>query len=378
MNKKPKELNRSQESYSPKDKPEILSLAEQVDKKNKISKQFEVKTVNGGSYIDGVPMLKWYEWRDCTYSGSVALLLNVIGIDVTYEQVMGYSGSCYRIAVKDWDPSDTLLHAAGYHTDDNVNRVLGIDTYCLEDEVSREKEVEKSLDSGIPIFICDGRFSPEWSILTGYEKTNGESKYFGRSYFDDEQDKPPQNEIFTDNEYYFADHYPGVYPSTMLRLYNKTCRPRPKKEALEISLETCLKMFEQPSKPDYKYYGYDAYDIFIKDVLNRDDDAFWKGSGYIFRSLIDARRAAYVFLEESSKLLSANNMVELLKVSDCFKEMTDTLQDALSYEQICKEYNRSLMTTEFRNNLADALLKTSKLEKQARVLVKKILEHWED
>lgn len=68
-----------------------------------------MKTANGGSYIDGVPMLKWGEWRDCTYGGTLALIFDVIGIETSYEEIMGLSGSCYKIIMADnWDPGSEM------------------------------------------------------------------------------------------------------------------------------------------------------------------------------------------------------------------------------------------------------------------------------
>jgi len=59
-----------------------------------------------GRYIDGAAALGWdIPWRNCTYSGCAALLLNTMGIDVTYEQIMGLTGSCFRASMAyGWDP----------------------------------------------------------------------------------------------------------------------------------------------------------------------------------------------------------------------------------------------------------------------------------
>ena len=44
----------------------------------KMINTYQEKTANGGSYIDGVPILKWGEWKDCTYEGTLALIFDVI------------------------------------------------------------------------------------------------------------------------------------------------------------------------------------------------------------------------------------------------------------------------------------------------------------
>ncbi|MCL2298858.1 MAG: hypothetical protein FWC27_01770, partial [Firmicutes bacterium] len=73
------------ESYSPKAVPEIVKLAAQGQAEARMP--YTVKTANGGSYIDGVPMLRWGEWRDCTYGGALALIFDAIGVKTSYEEI---------------------------------------------------------------------------------------------------------------------------------------------------------------------------------------------------------------------------------------------------------------------------------------------------
>jgi len=74
------------EGYSLKHKPEILCMVEENAGKVRVAKSHEVRTANGGSYIDGIPMLKWGEWRDNTYCGCITALLNATGVPVSYEE----------------------------------------------------------------------------------------------------------------------------------------------------------------------------------------------------------------------------------------------------------------------------------------------------
>ena len=64
------------ESYQPQ-KPEIIGMVEENAGSAKPEKVCAVKTANGGSYIDGLPMLRWGEWKDCTYGGGIAAGLDL-------------------------------------------------------------------------------------------------------------------------------------------------------------------------------------------------------------------------------------------------------------------------------------------------------------
>jgi|GEM_PF-5860141 len=128
----------------------------------------------------------------------------------------------------------------------------------------------------------------------------------GRSYFDNL--KPHKKDIFTDNEYFLADSYPGVAPELIYFLRSRIS-PMPLNEALKKSLETAQYLYttERRNHNDYTF-GLAAYDAMI-DGLHRDDVGFAAltqygatGNGIILLThLIDNRRAAITFWEEKSQ-----------------------------------------------------------------------------
>lgn len=372
------------ESYSPKNKPEILNLAEELADVIKMNTVYPVKTANGGSYIDGVPTLKWGEWKDCTYSGAAALLLHVMGINASYEQVAGLTGSCYRLSMcYGWDPGSLILNvnyayldfgnACG--TDDNANRTFGLDFYTVEDETERSEKVQKSIDSGIPVLIMGGWGAPEWCLLTGYEKTQSGIEFFGRTYFDSDSVEKQKR---TDNQYTLFNRFSGEAPGLFTKLCDRICEPLTAKDALKVSLETCLQMFSPHEK-----MGYMAYKFMIKSLKkneygnhkNNKEFNAWNVCMH-FQILLDARRAAYIYLEESAELLSGENKKRLMHVSAMFREMFDTLSHVLPYDKLNKHEFDSGFSDELRNDIVNALQKMASLEKQARVVVRKICKHW--
>jgi len=370
-----KKPGRAPESYSPKEMPEIMRLAGEI----KMNKPYEVKTANGGSYIDGVPGLRWGEWKDCTYGGALALIFGATGVKTSYEQVMGLSGSCYKaILGEDWDPSSEMPQV-GVSCEHNAPRALGIKAYSLRNAKKRDANAMRNLDRGFPVLVCGQRGAPEWTVLTGYEKTGGKVKFFGRTYFDYDYSGAPEDEVFTENRYFLANQYPGEYPNGLLRFYDKKRRALPPRKALKISLETCIKTFE-PAGGGYKQ-GYDAYDLYIAG-FELDDEQYREKcvcDQYHIGSLMDARRAASIYLRESAALLAGENRARLLKASEHYRAMLDNMLAAVPYETICSIYNGSAYpawSAEQRKRLAEALKKNKALEKQVRVLVADILKHW--
>ena len=388
MSEPVKKPDQQPESYQPK-KPEMMRALEGAQVR--LQPAYPVLAANGGSYIDGVPTLKWGEFKDCTYSGCVALWLNVMGVNATYEQVAGLTGSCYRLSMcYGWDPGSCIMNtsysllkgfADACGADDNANRAFGFEFYTVEDEAERDEKVQKSIDSGIPVLALGGTFFAEWNILTGYEKTEGGIRYFGRSYFDGFSSA---HEFYTNNRYALANRYPGEYPGLFLKLCNQSCEPTPSKEALKRSLETCLIMFGAPKTWKSKRLGYGAYKFMI-DSLKRDryynslkKTTKYKDVEMHFSNLLDARRAAHIYLAESAPLLSGENRARLLRVAAMYKEMFDVLSAVLPYEKLCNNEFEAGLSAELRQEIIGALQKMILLEKQARVIVRKILADWED
>lgn len=376
-----KKIKQNPESYSPKVKPEILSMAENAVKNGVVGKQYNVRVVNGGSYIDGVPMLRWGEWKDSSYCGCVTALLNAAGISVSYEEVMGLSGVCYKAIMRDdWDPSSEIPQN-GLLCEHNVGDALGVDVFTIQDEKEVWEQAKKSIDSCFPVLLLGGRFEGEWTLACGYAFENGEYKFFGRTYFDYQADSVPDNEIYTDNKYFYLSGFPGWFPGALTRFYDRKIEPVSRKQTLKVSLETCIRMFEQPQGEFHKF-GYDAYDVLINGFEL--DDAEYKikirNDQYHIGSLQDARHAAYVYLNASAGLLKSENKIKLAETALLFKTMVDNLLATVPYETTSAVFNSSADPTwgiEQRRKLAAALKENKKLEKQARILIQEILNNWE-
>jgi len=386
----------SPESYSPK-KPRLAELMKENADKTGMKKEYTVKAANGGSYIEGIPFLKWGEWRDNSYCGCMTALYNAIGINVSYEEVMGLSGVCWQAVMLDnWDPSSQMPQN-GRPCEKNVGDALGIEVYTLNKEKKIIKQAKACIDGGVPVLLVGGRWAPEWTLACGYAVENGEDKFFGRSYFDCQNYNPtkeaiehqppvvPENEIYTENGYFYFNGFPGVVPEWLTHFYNKKRRPISRKQALRVSLETCLKMFEQPSKTHK--FGYDAYDVLISGFELPDSEYKEKCGNdcYHIGSMLDARRAAHKYLEMCAGLLEGENKERLKEVTRRYKNMVDKLLAAVPYEETSPVFNdtpdfvsATFKMAEGRRKIAAALRENKELERQARIIVKEILDSWEE
>ena len=148
MSEPAKKCDSSPESYSPKVKPAIITIAETAAERASDSQTYSVKTADNGRYIDGVPMLNWGEWKDNTYCGAIALAAAVVGIPVSYEYLMGVSGLCYRFAMRpNWCPGSALVQN-GTVWDDSIYAALGLELYSIPDAEQRDKRVMENMDAG--------------------------------------------------------------------------------------------------------------------------------------------------------------------------------------------------------------------------------------
>ncbi len=340
-------------------------------------KSYPVISSADGKYIDGIPVLRWGNWQDCTYGGAVKLVMDALGVNVSYEQIMGYSGVCYRMAMaENWDPSSGMPQI-GRDVEAALNNAIGFAPYCIADADLRDQHVVKCVDAGVPVLGCGLRGAPEWGVITGYAG-NGHN-FFGRTYFDDEG--ADASETYTNNHYYLADLYPGQFPENLLRFYDKRCTPVSSREALKASLIACLELFEQA--PNNYLFGYDAYQVLISGFELDDDqyDEFGNNGEHHLGTLFDARRSASTYLKQSAMLLEEPNRSRILQVADLYSSIVRVLQAVVPYEETSAAFGGQETwpwDQPLRMQIADALRHVVQIEKELRLVVKEILCEWED
>ena len=324
--------------------------------------------------IKGVPALKWGERRDCTFCGAVTVLCNTTGVDVTYEQVMGLSGACYRICMKeDWCPSAAMPQCA-YDVETPLYRALGFQPYRIDDPEARRQRIVECIDKGVPVLCGEQRVEMEWGLITGY--VNQGEAFFGRSYFDFMGAKA--EETFTDDGYFLADKLPGFD----VVFLDRRGDPLPPKEALRQSLEVRVATLNASPLPEHGYVnGYEAYDLWIR-VLESGltFNEFAGKNGFHIGALRDARRCASVYLEQSLALVEGENRVRLGKAASLLETMFDRVVAfaPLSYanNENCWQLSDGDWDMPRRREQAQLLREMRAMEREAEAEFRAVLGDW--
>jgi len=225
------------------------------------------------------------------------------------------------------------------------------------------------------------RVEMEWGVLCGY---TGDGRFYGRSYFD--YLPPDEKNIFTSNNYYLADSYPG-FSVDMMFCYKGRTAPFPLDDALKTSLETARDLYmAKPGYNGYFVFGSAAYDILI-DGLRRDDAGFAAltqygatGNGQILLTrLIDCRRAAHAFWTEKSQYLPPENARKMREASELYAGIVSALGAVLPNDTVASTQNGypfEAWSADIRMRFADALTVCKDLERQAVDVITDVLEHW--
>lgn len=277
--------------------------------------------------LSDIKPLEWEKDMDCTWAGAVLRAVNFMGENYTYEQIMGLSGACYRIAfteVWDWSAVDALVafdysailfKAIGYEP-------IWADRVGKDNRGEERRRIVADIANGKPVIAINLRIAPEWGVITGY-KENGKI-LLCRTYFDKEFLKD-------DKDYLESDFWPFL----ILHLGEKT-EKQTEYDSFIKSLNTLVDSFYAPCERGY-YQGKEAYERWMEGLEN---DFLWdknKESKNIDRrigvndatllNLIDARRCAAEYIKNSVILIPQAFQKELYMVSDKYRDIVKTLSD---------------------------------------------------
>lgn len=275
--------------------------------------------------LPNIMTLEWEKGMDCTWAGAVYAALKYMGEEYTYEQLMGMSGACYRIAfteVWDWSAVDALV-AFDYST--LLFSSIGYEQLWAEriDKGGRKEErkrIMEDINSGKPVIAINLRIAPEWGVITGY-KENGKC-LLCRTYFDKEY-------LNENNDYLETDFWPFL----ITHFGDEKEKPSAY-ETLITSLRTLYDSFYAPCRRGY-FQGKEAYEKWINGLENsalwdtnlskKDVDRRLSVNDSMILNLIDARRCAAIYLKESAVLFEEDIQKVLCEVADRYFEIVQKL-----------------------------------------------------
>lgn len=336
------------------------------------------KRVRGEYFIPNVPELPEFgKGNDCSWAAAFTSALQAMGVAADYNQVMGVSGACYRLAfcTPNWDFSsaDGLVT---YDYAEPAYRAFGYKV-CFEDRMEKEQraEVRKKIIQNIsenkPVLAINLRVAPEWGVICGYKESGEE--LFCRTKYDREIIDSSEYKADKPNEfdYLFVDNWPFI-----ISYFAERCSVPTEKENLIRSLQILVDCNRQGVVRGYAT-GVEAYGVWAEELRqdtwyeeHDDEDLFRRLSvnQFCVLALCDARRAAASYLASAGQLLPewADEMEQIVS---CFEEISmiaDSIQEMVGFEgSITVKDVRGFWTKEKREAQAEALLKMQELERRA-------------
>lgn len=341
--------------------------------------------------VENVGKLGFGRGMDCSWAGALYSSLEAQGVKTSYEQVMGVSGACWRIAftpVWDYSSVDALV---AYDYSGPACTAYGLAATWANWLTPEERKLEKQelMNSirkhQLPIAI-NLRVAPEWGVITGY--LDDGNSLLCRSYFDEEtfvelEDDPEfRSEMTITKGYLYVDQWPyrvmrfdsqAEAPSELYNFY--------------ASLRVKLDSMKAAENKGYQL-GYKALDLWREGLLddlwylNAESSDFRRRFGvnhFCMMALTDARRSAAGYLKASLTLLQnpdeASALAEMAGVYEQIHALLESFYKGMANPGSIEmgAPSRLLWTEEQRNQQAELLQAVSILEHHGDELAEKIL-----
>lgn len=336
------------------------------------------KQASGEYFIPNVPELPAFgKGNDCSWAAALTSALQAMGVSTDYDQVMGVSGACYRLAfcTPDWDFS-SVDGLVVYDFAEPAYEAFGYKV-CFEDRMEKEqradvrKKIVQNISENKPVLAINLRVAPEWGVICGY-KESGE-KLFCRTKYDREIIDSAEYQANKPNEFDYlpADNWPFIISYFAEKHVSPT-----EKENLIRSLQILLDCNRQGTVRGYATGG-EAYRVWAEELLQNawyeehgDEDLFRRLSVNQFcaLALCDARKAAASYLASARQLLP-EWADEMEQIASCFEKasvIADSIQDMVGLEgSVAAADVRGFWTKGKREAQAEALLKMRELEQKA-------------
>lgn len=300
---------------------------------------------------------------ECSWANALTAALKAMGVCTDYTQVMGVSGACYRLAfcTPQWDYSavDALV---AYDYAMPGYQAFGYTPVCVghvekENRAAERARIVTQIKQGMPVLAINLRVAAEWGVIAGYGD-NGNLLYCRTKY--DDSDYPP------------ADNWPFL----ILYFNNKTAPP----DAYDNYLRSLRVFTACASIPESNGYrmGFSAYEAWIADLTDEawyaaNDDSAWERrlsvNQFMTLSLYDARKAAHIYLKQSTAQVKEEQRGDAEKLSELFGAIADRIgriHQMLDTGQYLEgPAARAFWTNEKRKEQAGLLTEALALEREA-------------
>ncbi|GIP52661.1 helix-turn-helix domain-containing protein [Paenibacillus vini] len=343
--------------------------------------------------IEQVDRLGFGKGMDCSWGGAMYLSLKSMGVQTSYEKIMGVSGACWRISFTpawDYSSADALV---AYDYAVPAFAAYGFQPIWADRISQKERKAEKQQvlasirKHQLPIAI-NLRVAPEWGVITGY--LNNGNTLLCRSYFDDEtfrdlHDDPEFQASMEESKGYL---YVDQWPFAMVRFGDQGPVPSDFDNLLR-SLHTKVDSMSQTENRGYRM-GYAALETWREGLL---DEAWYRTAEdsdisrrlsvnhFCMMALTDARKCAAAYLRDSLFIPQgeyvSQQLSELAKIYDTVYSRLSAFYEAMPSDETLKTSFsvRQAWSNEQRAEQAQLLEWMANLERQGDELARLVLEN---
>lgn len=368
---------------------------EQIHYSGERSHLYQSRSSRDQCIIEGIPQLGFGRGQDCSWAGAMTLALTARGVETTYEQVMGYSGACWRVAFEpawDYSAADALVV---YDYSIPACKAYGLSARRANRLEPQQRTAEKlaileDIRQGRLPLAINLRVAPEWGVITGYLAEG--DVLLCRSYFDDETfseleaDAEFQAHMRISQGYLHVDQW----PYRLIRLGDQSEAPSAL-ENLYASLRVKLESMQAEAIANNSSYvvGYKALELWREGLLDHpwyaaaDEEAFSRRlsiNHFSMMALADARRSAAAYLRDSLPLVhDLQQQAALAEMSAIYGEMAallDKYYKEMSDPAILRTTGvapRAYWTTRQREQQAELLAMAVTLEHRGDTLAQTVL-----
>lgn len=354
---------------------------------------FKQESNENSMVIENMRKLSFGKGMDCSWAGALFAALESMGEQTTYETVMGVSGACWRIAfapVWDYSSADGLV-AYDYATPGY--KAFGYtpvwaDRIDKKDRKTERQNIINSIKNKKPPIAINLRVAPEWGVITGYFEDG--KRLLCRSYFDSDifDNKFPTEKEQTDfieemkktKGYLYVDNWPFA----IAHFSRKGNVPGDSENFLN-SLKVKIDSMRIQENRGYKM-GYAAFESWREGLLdldwynNADNESFARRlsvNHFCMLSLVDARRCAFVYLEQSAELFNGAAKRLILEMAGIYSQINAKLSKLFSeLPDDCKAKAaepKNLWTEELRERQAELLGDIATQERRTDKLSEEII-----
>lgn len=275
-------------------------------------------------HVDVLP--SFGEGMECSWAAALTAALRAMGYETDYDEVMGVSGACYRVAFcsPNWDYSsaDGLVAydyaIPGYTAFGYTPEMHG--HIEKADRSAHRQRIVKELQSGRPVLGINLRVAPEWGVICGYG-LDGEELYCRTKYDRKTIENDPEfmkgfapfdpGTIQNPYDYLAVDNWPFL-----LCYFTGKRQASSEKENLIRSLTVLTDCMRKEQDAGY-YIGMKAYEVWARDLR---DDAFYETAEdedftrrfsvnqFCALALMDARRSAQAYLKNAAERFPNANL----------------------------------------------------------------------